>query len=225
MISAAVTAPAINLGFTNLLVGRDLQDAVFITLAATPPSPVTVTVRVTSTAIATITTDGTVAGGDTVIFNNVTTTSVGTIFVQGRAIGSTTVTAQAPGYADGVGTVTAQPSAFVIISGSFTTTAGAANTSIQINSARLDPTTLNFAGNQQVRGGVTVNVPVTAADQPGGTGVGTITTSPVIFTGSQFVRFTQFDPQTAGTSLISVGTPPGFDTPSNNRQITATVNP
>ena len=179
----------------------------------------------TSTAIATITTDGAVAGGDTVTFTSVATANVGTLILQGRAIGSTTVTAQAAGYADDIATVTVQPSGFILNSGSFTMTAGAATVSIQVNSARLDPTTLNFAENQQVRGGLTVDVPVTVTDQTGGPGVGTITTSPVTFTGPQNLRTTQFDPAVAGTSLISVGVPPGFDTPSNNCQITATVNP
>lgn len=76
-----------------------------------------------------------------------------------------------------------------------------------------------------MRGGVTVNVPVTAIDQTGGPGVGTITISPVVFAGNQQTRVTQFDPGAVGTSVITVGTPSGFDTPSNNRQITATVNP
>jgi hypothetical protein len=62
-------------------------------------------------------------------------------------------------------------------------------------------------------------------DQTGGPGVGTITTSPVAFTGAQSALFTQFNPAVAGSSQITVGVPPGFDMPSNFRQITVTVNP
>jgi hypothetical protein len=36
---------------------------------------------------------------------------------------------------------------------------------------------------------------------------------------------TPFDPAVVGTSLITVGVPPGFDTPNNFRQIAVTVNP
>jgi hypothetical protein len=156
----------------------------------------------------------------------VTTQFVGTIYVQGRAAsGSTTLTTQAPGYADGLSTITTQPSGFIINSPSsiVTTTAGS-NVSIQITPALLNPTTLNWHGNQPVRAGVTVSVPVTAVDQTG-TGVGTITTSPALFTGNTNLVTTQFDPAAVGTSLITVGVPAGFQTPSNFRSITATVNP
>jgi hypothetical protein len=224
-ITATVAAPTINVGFTNLLVGRDLQDAVFVSLGVTPPSPVTVTVRVTSTAIATLSTSSTVAGTDTITFNNVATTSVGTIFLQGRALGSTTVTVQAPGYADDTGTVTVVPSGFIINTNSFSTTAGAGNSNIQIQSARLDPSTLNFSLTQQVRGGLAVQVPVTAEDQTGGPGVGRIVASPITINGGQFSANAQFDPAVVGTSRVTAGVPPGFDTPSNLRQITVTVNP
>jgi hypothetical protein len=133
---------------------------------------------------------------------------------------------QAPGYADLVNTITARPSGFIINSpGSFITTTGAGNTNIQITPARLNPTTLNFEGNEQVRGGLTVNVTVTATDQSGGPGVGTITTSPLVFTGGTTSQSTLFDPAVAGTSVITVGVPTGFDTPSNFRQISVTVNP
>ncbi len=223
---ATVTAPPITFGVTNVQVGRDLQQSVSVFLGATPPSPMTVTVKVASTAIATITTDGTVAGSSTVTFTNVTSTFAGTLIVQGRAAaGTTTLSAQAAGFADGASTVTAQPSGFVINSpGSFSTTAGAANTNIQIVSMRLNPTTLNTEVSQVVRGGVTVSVPVTATTLTG-SGVGTITTSPVSFTANTNAVVTQFDPAAVGTAAITVGLPTGFDRPSDRQQITVTVNP
>jgi hypothetical protein len=186
-----------------------------------------VTVTVGATAVATIASSATVAGGNTVTFTNVTTSFVGNVFVQGRASsGTTTLTVQAPGYADLVTTITARPSGFIINSpGSFITTAGAGNTNIQITPARLNPTTLNWEANEQVRGGLTVNVTVTATDQSGGPGVGTITTSPVVFTGGNTLQTTQFDPAAAGTSLITVVVPSGYDTPGNFRQILVNVNP
>lgn len=223
---ATVTAPPINFSTTSIQVGRDLQQQFTVTLGATPPSPVTVTVKVASTAVATITTDGTVAGGDTVTFANVTTTFAGNFFVQGRAAaGTTALSAKAPGFADGAGTVVAQPSGFVINSpGNFTTTAGAGNTTIQIVSVRLNPTTLNTEVSQVVRGGATVSVPVTATTLTG-SGVGTITTSPLSFTANVNAVVTQFDPAAVGTATIMVGLPTGFNLPSDRQQITATVNP
>jgi uncharacterized repeat protein (TIGR01451 family) len=223
-LTATVTAPTISI--SNVQVGRDLQQSVSVSLNALPPSPVTVTLTVASTAIATITTDGAVAGSNTIMFTNVATQSVGNFFVQGRAAtGSTTITVQAPGYADAVSTVTTQPSGFIINSpGSFTTTTAGANVGIVITSARLNATTLNWEGNQPLRGGLTASVPVTEVDQTG-SGVGSITTSPLSFTGNTSSAITQFDPAAAGTSLITVGIPAGFSTPSNFRSITATVNP
>jgi uncharacterized repeat protein (TIGR01451 family) len=225
-LAFTVAAPTISFSTTNVQVGRDLQQVVNVFLQAPPPSPVTVTVTVASTAVATITTDGTLAGGTTVTFTNVTSTFAGSLFVQGRvSSGTTSLTVQAPGYADGVVPVTAQPSGFIINTGDFATTAGAGNTTIQILSAALNPATLNAQFFQAVRGGLSVNVPVTAADLTGGPGVGTITTSPLTFTNSTVSLFTQFDPAVVGTSQITVGVPAGFDTPSTSRQITVTVNP
>ena len=111
-ITATVTAPNITIG--SATVGRDLQEGVSISLGATPPSPVTVTVTSNNGAIATITKDGTVAGGTSLTFTNVTSTTVGTIFVQGRGLGSTTLTVQAAGYNDGTSNITVDPSGFIL---------------------------------------------------------------------------------------------------------------
>jgi uncharacterized repeat protein (TIGR01451 family) len=227
-IRATVTAPTITFSSFTLGVGKDLQQAISIFLGAAPPSPVTLTVTVASTAVATVVTNAnaTQAGTNTVTFTNVTSTNAGTIFVQGRAAsGTTSITAQAPGFSDGVMTVTAQPSGFVTLNGNFTTTANATSPAqLSLAAARLNATTLNFETSQGVRGGLTVDVPVTAADQTG-TNVGTITTSPVRFNSNVISATTGFDPNAAGTSVVTVGVPTGFSTPSNQRQITVTVNP
>jgi hypothetical protein len=107
---------------------------------------------------------------------------------------------------------------------SFTTTAGAANTTINVRSAALDPVTLNFRTEQEVRGGLTVNMLVTSSNPS----VGSITLSPIPFIGGTGVnKTTAFDPASAGTAIISIPTPvPGFFTISNQSAIvTATVNP
>ena len=226
VVTATVTAPAITFGASTFGVGQNLQGPVSITLGATPPSPVTVTVTVSSTAVATIvnSTTPTVEGSNTVTFTNVSSSFVGTIMVQGRAAsGTTTVTAQAAGFADDTMTVTATPSGFVLLNlGNFTTTTTGANATLQITPARLNPSTLNFELNQAIRGGFSTSVPVTEVDQSG-SGVGVITVSPLAFTANQSSQITAFDPVNVGTSLISVGVPSGFATPSNFRQITATV--
>jgi hypothetical protein len=219
-ITATVNAPTITMG--NAAVGRDLQQLLSINLESAPPSPVTVTVTIADGAISTITRDGTIAGGTGVTFMNVSGTNVGTIFVQGRALGETTLTVQASGYTTDTSTVTVDPSGFILNMNNFTTTAGAANTPVRVDAARLNPTTLNYQTTQEVRGGVNVDVTVTSSN----TAAGTIVGSPVAFApGDSFKTTTAFDPAAAGSSTVSVATPAGFSTPSNMQSITVTVNP
>jgi hypothetical protein len=221
-ITAIVTAPAIN-GFSGnaLRVGEDLQDAVNISLSVAPPSPVDITITIASSAIARISDASTVLGGTTVVFSGVANTTQRTVFLQGLLQGTTQVTVSAPGYATSSQTITVDPSGFIINSPSaINTTASAANTSIQITPARLAPGTFNFAENEAVRAGVTVQVPVTSSN----TAAGVIAVSPLTFGPNISSVNTQFDPVAAGTSILTVVAPAGFDASNNFRQITATVN-
>src|SRR5438132_13781152 len=100
----------------SLAVTRDLHlhplhDALPIPSA---PTLVTVGVPTGATSIATVSTDGTMAGGGTVTLTaNPGTTFVGTVFVHGRGLGDTTLTVQAPGYNTASSAITVQPSGFV----------------------------------------------------------------------------------------------------------------
>jgi hypothetical protein len=152
----------------------------------------------------------------------VSSTSVGTVFVQGRGVGNATLTVQATGYTNATGDVTVNPSGFYFNTSSFSTTAAAANTTLDLRAARLDPITLNVVTIQPVRGGLTVDVAVTSSN----TAVGTIVGSPASFASGTSSNFSVlFNPATAGSSTLTVQTPPGFSPPSNGREITATVNP
>jgi hypothetical protein len=129
---------------------------------------------------------------------------------------------QAPGYNAGTSNVTVDPSGFYLNSSSFTTTASSANTTLTVSAARLNPTTLNVALGQELRGGLSnVSVTVTSSNPT----IGTIVNSPAVFNGGDMSRTVQFDPLAAGTATISLTPPPGFSTPSDRQQITATVNP
>ncbi len=80
-----------------------------------------------------------------------------------------------------------------------------------------------------MRGGLTVNVPVTSSVPA----VGTITTSPVVMQavadGNLTAGTTQFDPVSGGTTTLAVAAPAGFETPDTVSQyyyhasLTATV--
>ncbi len=192
------------------------------------------TITVADPTKAVLSTSATVAGSASIVFNIAAgSSSVPTFFVQALGgstpdgSGSETVqyTASAPGYNSETSTITLNPSGFIINSpGSFSTTVGAANTTLTIVPARLDPFFLNYQATQQLRPGIgPVNVTVTS----GNTAVGTITVSPVVFNGADSPNSmtTAFDPLAAGTSVIVVQGPAGFQTASNNNHITATVNP
>jgi len=143
------------------------------------------------------------------------------VFVQGRALGTVTVTAQATGYNNGTGTMVVDPSGFTIATGNFTTTAAAANTPIQVRAQRLDATTLNAAEQQAVRGGLSVAVSLSSSNANVGTVPAAATFGPNVSSSSTAA----FDPVAQGTTTVSVITPTGFATPSNQQQIVVTVNP
>src|ERR1019366_5932414 len=73
---------------------------------------------------------------------------------------------------------------------------------------------------QQLRGGISENINVIS----GNTTVGTISTSPVTIAAGGFTASTQFQPLSAGTSVVSVNVPTGFDTPAQDTSVTATIN-
>lgn len=85
----------------------------------------------------------------------------------------------------------------------------------------LDPVTLNVSSSQQLRGGATASVVVSSSDPL----VGTISTSPVVFSGGDLQLSTTFQPAGAGSCTVSLTQPAAFDPPSNGFQINATVNP
>ena len=142
--------------------------------------------------------------------------SLGTVYVQAFTdTGTTQIRAMAPAFATDTGTVTFTPSGFIINDSNFTTTTFSANRSIRVDSARLTPTTLNYAATQEVRAGLTVSVALTSSD----TNVGDIVSSPALFTGGDLLKTTMtFDPKAAGTSTIHVVPPTGFTTPNNLRR-------
>ena len=218
-ITATVTAPAISIA-ANPRVGEDLQFNFPIALVTAPPSPVDVTATIADGSIARVSDNATVLGGTTATFAGVANTASRALFIQGLLQGTTTLTVSAPGYTTNTQTVTVDPSGFVIfLPGNFTTNTFAANVGLQITAARLSSGTLDFSANQQVRAGLTVQVPFTSSD----TNVGVIASNPLTFGPNVGFLTTDFDPLNAGTTTIAIETPPGFDTPNNLRQLTATV--
>ncbi len=219
-ITATVTTPAITVG--NTTTGANLESYTYVSLPVAPPAGVTVTVTSSGPAIATISNTGTVVGGTTLTFTNVTSSNVGYVYIQGQTAGTTTLTVSAPGYTSGSGTITVLPSGFTLYyDSSFSTTTLSSPTTVTVYTASLNPgaLTVNQVNLPLNPGLAPVNVPVTSSS----TAVGTITTSPVVFHAGDSNDATTFQPVTAGMSNITLGTPAGYSTPTQSQQITATV--
>ena len=219
-IAFTVTAPQISVN--DVETGLKMQTAMYIYLPQTPPNAVNVTVTSNGGQIALISTDGTVTGGNSVTFSNVTTTSVGYIYVQGQAIGATTLTVSAPGYLNGNANITVDPSGFAFpYASSFNTSATSGPTSLDVYPVSLTRGTLTVISYSVslAPGFTNVDVPVTSSD----TTIGTITTSPVTFTPNASSEQTSFQPVATGNTTVTVGTPAGFSTPSQYTQYAVTV--
>ncbi len=214
----------LGLYYGNTIVGVNLQTANYAQVPTSPATPVTVTVTIANPAVATISTGAGVVGGATVTFTNVTSYSNNLISIQGQSLGTTTVTISAPGYTTGTNTITVYPSGFILAGNGITTTTLSGPTSVFIYSAILNPQSLTEYSTANLNPGLAnISVPVTSSN----TTVGTITTSPVIFPAGTGSENTTFQPSSAGTSTISVGTPSGvagFSTPAASLlSYTATV--
>jgi len=215
-ITATVGLPSISSSIPVMTIGKDLQQGNQATLNATPSAPVSVTITSNTPGIATVSSDPAVAGTSSVTFTNITS-STPAFYIQGLSMGTATFTISASGYTDSVIHVTVNPSGFITSSNSFTSSVGV-DTTLTVQSGLLDPNTLAFVTLQSVRGGLTVQVPLTSSTPA----TGTITT-PVPFAANQAAGTATFHAVAAGTSTLSVGTPSGFSTPSNRTAIVATV--
>ena len=149
------------------------------------------------------------------------------VFVQALASsGSVTLTASADGVPSGTATITLTPSGFVLVgpggfgASKFTTSQGL-NTNLSVYAARLD-SAFNFVETQRLRGGFTASVNVTSVN----TTVGTITLSPLVFSGGDQFATTQFSPANSGSTSITASVPAGFSTPAaSGNTVTANVTP
>jgi hypothetical protein len=202
-----ITAPDARFNTTNVSVGDELQVPISVTLAATPPNPVDVTVEISSAAVGLISTDNTLEGSASVVFNNITSTSVGTIYVQGLSLnGATQIKVSAPGYNDGTADISVVSSGFRINSNFSNITVG--NTrAITISGARLNPNG-TFSGSQQVRGGASFDI-VTTSSLPS---IGSVT-SPVTLSGGASSGTSTFTAIAPGTTTIEITQPTGFTPP------------
>ena len=228
-IVATVTAP--QLSVSTITTGLNLQGGINVYVPVTPPGPVDVVVTSNGPAIATLSGSATTVGGTVLTFPGVTSAGyVGTIFVQGQKVGSTTITASAAGYSNGIGTATVYPAGFSFYGGTgdFSTTSTSGPTTITVSTAILNLGTLTIENyGYQLNPGIgAITVPVTSASPT----VGTIGANKVVFNAGDSYAQTTFTPLSTGSSMLTIGTPSnvngapnGFSTPSQYTTITASV--
>jgi len=210
----------------SVTVGQNLQTTAMVQLNGSAPSGgLTVTVTSNDPGKVLFAKTPTAAGSATITLDlDAGFTRTPDFYVYGLVKNSSaTYTASAPGFGTANGNITLAPSGFVIygpngFGNAFTTTTGANNLNLTVYSALLDAS-LKYVDVQPLRAGISANVAVTS----GNTAVGTITSSPLGFSANVGSAFTQFDPQSGGTTLISLSTPPGFSTPAEFNSLTATV--
>jgi hypothetical protein len=238
-ITATVTAPNITVG--NATVGEYMQGTVNVSLGTAPLVPVNVTV--TSSAPGTVlvsksaSSAGTIVlGVNSVTFTSVTSTNVGTVYVQGqgntgtatiKAVATNTSNGNPAGYNSGTGTITVDPSGFVInpSQGNITATPQSNPTTITLEPAILNPGILTYAGTGTLNPNVTFSLLMTSSN----TSVGTLSTYTVDFpTGGASSATTIFQPGTSpGTTTLALAINGlhgySFSTPSQYQSITATL--
>jgi hypothetical protein len=229
-VPAVVTAPALTVG--NVLTGQGLFVGDTVSLPTTPPSPVTVTITSSNPGVALLSTSATTVGSASISFANITG-SVPSFFVQGQSIGTAGITVTAPGFSNGSGTITVDPSGMIFYAGesSLNTTPTSSPTTLPISMTVLDPVTLDVV-NCQIAPGYCPVYPLNPGTGPfsiaitsSNPTVGTIT-SPVVFpAGSSGLATASFTPLTVGTSTLSLGAQPaGFvATGSNGAYLSGTA--
>ena len=209
----------------NVTIGKDLQASVLITFSPVAPAG-GVPVTIASSSGAQILLGGSSAGRPTLVATlSEGLNSLGTSFQALAGTGTATVTITAPGYTTAISTVTMTPSGFVLapnasaVGTPFTVFQGA-TTPLTVFAVKLDAGN-NPTGVQQLRGGLSVIVPLTISSP----GLGSTNPAQVIFNGGDDSATAQFVASGSGTGVTNItATPPfGFNTPASGGSVTATV--
>ncbi len=213
--SLTITVPAGAITVSSATVGANLEDQLTITFNPALPADTTLTITSGNPGAVLIGNSGTLGKAQLQTTIPVGTSTV-TIYAQALTnSGTVTITASAPGYTSGAGTITLANSAFVLSAGSngigssFTTYENVV-TGITIYAARVDNNGV-FVESQSVAGGQSFNISLGASPS----NLGTFATNPVPFPGgtsSVVVNFTA-NPTTMLTGSITVTQPTGYVNP------------
>ncbi len=244
-VTATVEASDINMN-ASVTVGKNLQKTLVVTLESTPPEPVDVIVSVVDANVTIISDQQTTMGSDTITFHDVSDTASLYVYVQGLEVGDTELRAQATGFNDAVTAVAVDPAALYIAYpyNNFTKNAADPNIEVSVFTARLDRTTLEygctfqasascweayncvpyevgFCTHPEIRGGLTLEVPIQSSDPS----VGALSAASLTLVGGQdYSQTVALDLAGSGETTISITPPTGFAVPANrDLNITGTV--
>lgn len=146
-------------------------------------------------------------------------------WLQGMAgEGEVVYTATARSFSSGRGVATLTPSAIVMVgpfkATEFKTTTGAASSRLVLYSARLDPSSLEYAEQQAVAGGLSLEIEIISSSKE----VGEISPVMVSIPGGNPNAISEFKPAKAGVTSITTSIPPGFSrAPAKYAAVRATV--
>jgi trimeric autotransporter adhesin len=230
-LSVTVTPQAIgSLAIPSASIGRNLQIQIAVTLSVPAPAG-GVQVQLTSgdsnklVLSPSLTAQG--SGSITVPIAEGTTTSGGIVLQALADSGSVTVMAVAANFTSAAGTFTLTPSGFILVGPngigvpSFTVGQNT-NTTLTVFPARLD-SSLNFVETQEMGAGVTASVDISVdSANP----LGTITGTPLVFTGGMDSATTQFKANSPGQTTVSASVPAGFSQPGQSANVlTVSITP
>jgi hypothetical protein len=228
--TVTVTVTTNTMTVSNLTVGKDLQGsaAVAFSVATGASTDVTVTTADTSKILLS-NTAGNKGSGTVTVTAGAGTKNSPSFFVQGLTdTGTATLTIKGAGYQDTIATVTLAPAGFIIQNGisatlnsdTLNTSTFAADSTLTVWPAALDPTTKAVLVTQTVRGGMgSQTVKLTNSSNT----VGTISTSSVSLGAGIPSASLTFHPLATGTTDVSVTEPSSFTSPSNFQALHVTV--
>jgi len=229
-LTATVALPKLTLNPVS--VGANLQVQASGSLeSGAPTGGLSVTITSSNPSVVRLSTDPSVQGSSSLTL----TVPAGQVFLPAfyvQALGasgsSAQLTATATNFQSGAANVSVTPSGFVIAGPSlvagqaFTTSTISLPSNLQVQVMQLS-SSLAPLGIGQIRGGLSVSVPVNS----GSPGVGTIGNSPAILASGESAsdNSVTFIPAGQGSSVLSLGTPSvsGFSTPTAGTTVTVTV--
>jgi 6-phosphogluconolactonase (cycloisomerase 2 family) len=195
-----------------------------ISLAIAAPTARTVTLTSNSANLLLSTSATTVGSASIALTIAAGSTTAPQFYAQALAsTGSATITETVPGYNSTTATVKFVPSGFILLGGTSTTSLSATSP-VYVYFAQLDPSTLAYTGQTLILrpGASTATVGLTNTDTPAG--VGTLTSSSLVFNPGDTSHQTTFQPAVAGSAVIGFSsTLAGYSIPSTNATTTFTV--